>query len=91
MIGWGCSWEMEIRPWAAAMWFRVEISGSACLLERLQFSGLSVISLSSSSVHAMPIPKEEKRKFNPFVQVGSYQSISFISPVSTALHFCNKT
>lgn len=88
MIGWGCSWEMEIRPWAAAMWFRVETSDSACLLARLQFSGLSVISLSSSSAWAIPIPREEKRQFNPFVQAGPSQNIS---QASTATGFCHKT
>lgn len=87
MMGWGCSWEMEIRPWAAARWVRVETSASACLLGRLQFSGLSVISLSSSSARAVPVPKEEKSEFNPVVQAGPCQSISL---VSTATDFCRE-
>lgn len=63
MMGWGWSWDTE-------MWPSGGPSGSACLWGRLQLSGLSVISLSSSSAHS----KEEKRCFNPFVQAGTAQS-----------------
>lgn len=69
MMGWGWSWDTEMRP-------RGVPSGSACLLGRLQLSGLSVISLSSSSAHS----KEEKRCFNSFVQAGTAQSATTFMP-----------